>query len=403
MALHHIVSARDFSYTDLLHIFRTTADFKTLYQDPLKRRTLKYILERDGEPLRFRILHSGPSTRTIATFEDAIEALGGTVKTNPLKFSSVSKGEAHRSILRVLGPRIDGMIIRDDNDDDAAQKMADAVTDYHLPLAVINAGSGSREHSTQMLVDKFTIWERDRVRFESGTLICALVGDLSHSRTIHSLLLGFKHFGGTIYTIGPKNENIPEWLEKEIAESSVLRHIKITDPLEIAGLVDYWYFTRLQSNLRNKKLSAAQLKKYIEMYGATDKLRHAMNPKAWALHPLPANEEYPENIDLIDPRFIHYEQADNGFFVRMALLKLIFRPSADLRMIVTQHQMIPVSGFFMSPIEISAELISAICASPSCPYVRVRGDWVETDPVFKKELFMAKVVCPRCHPTIHKY
>ena len=38
------------------------------------------------------------------------------------------------------------------------------------------------------------------------------------------------------------------------------------------------------------------------------------------LHPLPRNEEISTDID-DDPRAMYFEQAENGMYVRMALLK----------------------------------------------------------------------------------
>ena len=40
------------------------------------------------------------------------------------------------------------------------------------------------------------------------------------------------------------------------------------------------------------------------------------------LHPLPRNNEISEDID-DDPRAIYFEQAENGMYIRMAILKTI--------------------------------------------------------------------------------
>ncbi|MBI2056354.1 MAG: hypothetical protein HYT37_03150 [Candidatus Sungbacteria bacterium] len=398
--LRHITSAKDFGFLDFLEIFRTAEELRAIYNDPVKRLSLMYLLKKaNGEAFRFRILYSGASTRTIGSFEDAIETMGGEVKTNPLEFSSAAKGETHRSTLRIHGPRCDCIIIRDDKDDYAAKKMAEAAEEYGLATVVIDGGSGSRQHSTQALVDPYTIWRRDKLRFMNGELTLALVGDLSHSRTIHSNLIGLSQFGGKVFLVGPEEENVPDWVFSEI-DTNKISVEKIINPRDIAALVDYWYITRIQDNLRKgKRLSKKQIEHYIRVYGAS--IRKYARTDSWFLHPLPANQEYPEKIDLMDSRFIHYEQADNGFFVRMALLKLIFVPTLDIRTILAEQQSVWVSGYFSRPIELPAQLINAVCPEPSCPRVRVHTNWVDMDPEVKKHLIKAKTVCDRCHPQFY--
>ena len=395
--LRHVVSAKDFDFISLLEIFRTTAVIKNIYNKPENRTALSYLLIQNGRALRFRILTNAPSTRTISSFEDAIEALGGTVLIQLLQFSSLAKGETYRSTARILGPRTDCIIIRDDKNTEAPQEMADAVSIYQLNTVIIDAGSGNKEHPTQTLTDLFTVWERDQKRFESGTLHYALVGDLQHSRTIHSLLIGLAHFGGTVSLVGLDEENIPDWILPHL-ESKKLVVSKFIDPLLIAPSVDYWYFTRLQTNLRTGSVNHEQETEYTNKYGATERLRHAMKSNAFILHPLPHGKEYEEGIDLIDPRFIHYQQADNGFFVRMALLKLIFAAHVDLRIAVADQEKVEISGHF-DCVEIPIRSINAVCVMKSCPQVRIdRNSWVTLHIETKERIPKPKVFCPRCKP-----
>lgn len=395
--LRHIISAKDFSYLTLLEIFRNTQTIKEIYKDEKRRQALEYVLLKNGKPLRFRILTSAPSTRTISSFEDAIEALGGSSKLQLLEFSSIAKGETYWSAARILGPRTDCIIIRDDRNEHAAQEMQEAMSAYNLQTVIINAGSGDREHPTQMLVDLYTIWEHNQEKFESGDNTYAFVGDLRHSRTIHSLLISLAFFGGTIYLIGPAEEEIPGWVLRETAGSKI-KIKKIADPLAVASKIDYWYFTRLQDNLRPEGVNQAQKTEYIKKYGASEELRKIMKEKATVLHPLPHGKEYQEGLDCIDPRFIHYQQADNGFYVRMALLKMIFAPIADFRNIIGENETIEVSGYLES-LEIPIRLINAICIMSECARVRIdRNEWVKTAIETKERLIKPKVFCPECRP-----
>jgi aspartate carbamoyltransferase catalytic subunit len=47
-----------------------------------------------------------------------------------------------------------------------------------------------------------------------------------------------------------------------------------------------------------------------------------MKKEAVVMHPLPRNEEIPPEVDK-DPRAAYFRQAENGLYVRMALLKMI--------------------------------------------------------------------------------
>lgn len=393
----NVISARDFGFLELLKLFQTAKEIKEIYKNEATRPALQYVLQKKGQSLFFRII-TAPSTRTITSFEDAIRVLGGFSQTSPLEFTSWVKGETLRSLARCIGTLPDCIIIRHDKDDDAAQKFASVATDYDLRFITINAGSGKKEHPTQMIVDLFTIWERDQTKFVNGDLTYALIGDLSHSRTIHSLLLGLSHFGGTVFLVGPPEENIPPWLAQELSGTN-LRIQKVINQLDIISECDYLYYTRLQENLRHKKISKEQKHLYWSLYGVTDESRGLMLRNACALNPLPADEGYPENIDLIDPRFIHYAQAENGFFTRMALLKLIFAPALDLRHAASEMGMVSVSGKLEQPFTIPIRSINAVCAGEKCQSVRLENhNWITLDPAIDEKLKKPKTICPSCLP-----
>lgn len=322
----HIVSARDFDRQTLCELFAATKAIKTLLGNAGGRQILRGIIRKQGEPLFCRILYDGPSTRTISSFEDALRVLGGTSIAQPLIFSSWAKKESLRSIARVIAPRCDLLVIRHDKKPDAAREMADTVEKYNLSASVINAGDGNREHPTQMLLDLYTIWERKQGAFERGELTYALVGDLADSRTIHSLLLGLGHFGGTVLLVGPEEENIPAWLTRELTRTPALCFEKTSDLRAVAAHADVFYFTRLQTNLKKKKISAREKKRYAEQFGASDAVRATMKQDAVALHPLPHGSEYPEEIDQTDARFLHYTQVDNGVPARAGLIVALVEP-----------------------------------------------------------------------------
>lgn len=330
----HLISARDFDRASLEMIFLTTKVMKTIYLEDSGNDEFDACLVDDyGRPLRFRLLFWGDSTRTEGSFEDAIESLGGVPKTKRMEFSGAAKGESHWSITRILGPRCHGFIVRDDNPigKTAVPRMADAIEAYGLTNALINAGNGNLEHPTQMLTDFYTIWEERQHEFENGSLTFGLVGDLWGSRTIHSFIVGLHHFGGTIILVGPHEYDLPPEFYELAATYPKIAVRRVIDLTPVISEVDVWYFTRLQSNLRGEKLSPEIEYWYARTYGVNDAFRASAKQDALVLHPLPHGPEYPDeqseaSIDLVDPRFIHFQQADNGFHIRRALLALMYVP-----------------------------------------------------------------------------
>lgn len=323
----HIVSAGDFDRQAHDELFCTADRIKSLLQTRQGRRYLNTLLYRGGDPVCCIILHEGGSTRTVSSFARAAYGLGGIALPQPLQFTSFVKEETTEEMTCVLGEQWDVIVIRDDKRPDIAKFMADIIETRRLQARVINAGDGDKEHPTQMLLDIYTIRERRRRELENKNLVFALVGDLTHSRAIHSLLIGLNVYGGKIFLVGPESRNIPSWLTGHIENLEIT---KVEDPLSVAPLVDVWYLTRLQTNLNPGEYTEEEKKHFAKKYGASEELRGLAKEDALFLDPLPHGPKYPEGIDLIDQRFIHFPQAYNGLVVRMALLAVIFNRAACL-------------------------------------------------------------------------
>jgi len=54
-----------------------------------------------------------------------------------------------------------------------------------------------------------------------------------------------------------------------------------------------------------------------------------MKKDAIIMHPLPRVDEITTDVDA-DPRAAYFRQAENGLYIRMALLKMILAPKAEL-------------------------------------------------------------------------
>ena len=124
------------------------------------------------------LLFYTPSSRTRCSFESAIKKLGGNTILLTPDTSSSQKGETVGDTLRTLDTYTDGLIVRSPNNITVQEFQNETEN------TIINAGD-MLQHPSQALLDLFTI------RQEKGTvnnLKFAIMGDLSHSRTIESLV-----------------------------------------------------------------------------------------------------------------------------------------------------------------------------------------------------------------------
>lgn len=270
-----------------------------------------------------------PSTRTRLSFEAAMLRLGGgVISVADASVTSVVKGETIADTVRIVGSYADIIVIRH-----PLEGSARVAADY-ADVPVINAGDGSHEHPTQTLLDLYTI------RKEKGKLrglSVALVGDLRHGRTVHSLAFGLARFGAKVTFVSPRGLEMPshlvERLEKEFGCTPAQYHSLgevVTDPdslkrrggdqkalaTEVVATFDALYLTRLQKERFASNNAYQQAKKG---YAVTEELLSRARPDTVVMHPLPRVDELAHDLDH-DPRAAYFRQAAYGLPVRMALL-----------------------------------------------------------------------------------
>ena len=85
-----------------------------------------------------------PSTRTSASFEAAMNRLGGRVVSIKTDSSSVAKGESLSDTVRTVGSYGDIIVLR--HPESGSSKTAAR----YSPVPIINAGDGIGEHPTQV-------------------------------------------------------------------------------------------------------------------------------------------------------------------------------------------------------------------------------------------------------------
>lgn len=257
-------------------------------------------------------LFEEPSTRTRASFEIAMHMLGGSVvfsTENAMEFSSRAKGESVEDTITVLcGYHPDVIVYR--SKDVGVLKKAIAVS--HIPI--INAGEGNEEHPTQALLDLYTI--RNELGQIDGISI-AMVGDLAKGRTVRSLSRLLTRFSGIkIYFVSPTAVRMRDDIKEELTVAGISFEEE-SDLRKVAPNVDVIYQTRVQ------KERGSSFERYEQnLFQINQEILNLMKDESIVMHPLPrVNEILPEVDD--DVRAAYFRQAENGLYVRMALLTLM--------------------------------------------------------------------------------
>lgn len=271
--------------------------------------------KKSGTPLKGKVMAAlfyEPSTRTRFSFESAMLRLGGSVITteNAKEFSSAAKGETLEDSIRVVSSYVDVIVLR--HYEQGASKRASLVS----RVPIVNAGDGIGQHPTQALLDLYTI--QKEVGKINGVSI-AFIGDLEHSRTIHSLcyLLG-KYKDITIYFVSPKILRIGDDIKGYLKKHDVT-YFETTDLKSVVPKVDVVYQTRIQKERFNNKKAFQTLEKE---YFIDKKILGLMKAKSIIMHPLPRVHEILPEVDA-SPKAVYFKQPYYGLLIRMALLKYL--------------------------------------------------------------------------------
>ena len=252
-----------------------------------------------------------PSTRTRLSFEMAMSYLGGQVFSteNAKESSSAVKGETIEDTMKVLqGYGADVIVLRHYEDGFAAQ--AAKVS----KVAVINAGDGKNQHPTQTVCDLYTIKEKFG---QIDGLKIAMVGDLANYRSVRSLCFALAKFKKIkIYFVSPDGHAIRDDV-KEYLKKCGIWFKELSDLKKVLPLVDVVYQTRIQ---KERGISFDNTNFVIDK-----KILGLMKKDAIIMHPLPRVNEISPEVDA-DPRAYYFKQAENGLYVRMALLKMMLAP-----------------------------------------------------------------------------
>jgi aspartate carbamoyltransferase catalytic subunit len=303
--LQHVVESQQFDRNLLELVFNTADMMKSDLQG--ERKLAKFL---DGKIMAS--LFYEPSTRTRFSFESAMRRLGGEVITteNAREFSSAAKGESLADSTRIINGYADVIVMRH-NEAGSAVRASEISR-----IPIINAGDGAGQHPTQALLDVYTI--ADSFPGMSGLKI-ALVGDLRYGRTARSLsYLLTKYDDMDLIFVAPPVCKMEQDIKKYLDKYQV-QWREEEDLAAVVSEVDCIYMTRVQ---KERFHSADDYQVAASKYILTPELVDQMRPDSIIMHPLPRVDEIPPEVDSA-PQARYFEQAQNGLYIRMALLYLL--------------------------------------------------------------------------------
>ena len=309
----HILSVKQFERSDVDRVFEV-ADNMVPYA---RRERITRVLE--GAILGNMFFE--PSTRTRVSFGCAFNLLGGQVReTADVNTSSMSKGESLYDTARVISGYSDIIVMR--------HPQMGSVSEFAKAsrVPVVNGGDGPNEHPSQALLDLYTIKKEllSNDRQIDGMNI-AMIGDLKHGRTVHSLSQLLLLYDNITFTlISPPELKMPAEIVSELTAAG--HEVIETEDME-TGLNDNdtVYLTRIQEERFTTKLEA-------DIYRGRFRLNQSIytrycQPNTVIMHPLPRDSREEANeldSDLNQhPNLAIFRQTDNGVVVRMALFALV--------------------------------------------------------------------------------
>jgi len=304
-----IISIQDLTREEILYLMEKGKDMYTeeqsgnRYTNSLGKKVLFHAFYQD-------------STRTINSFNAAMQELGGIVRGfSGKEGTSVMKKECIRDTIVMAEATHADIIVMRHPKDGSVQWAADVA---HVP--VINGGDGTNEHPTQALLDLFTMYLINNDKLDNVNV--GIGGDLAHGRTIRSLCAALSNFDDiTIRWAADDILGMPDDVTRCLKKRNVavIRHKQVKDVLR---QVMFYYMTRPQFEMMsgNPVENQKKILKLLDVYRITLEKITGHNFKL--MHPLPVNSETRE-IDYqvyFSAQQHFFTQAENGVFMRKALL-----------------------------------------------------------------------------------
>ncbi len=359
MSFNHdsIIDIEDLDLSDIVEILDTARAFKEV-----NSREIKKLPTLRGRTIINLFLE--PSTRTRTSFEIAGKRLSADVINFSAASSSTKKGETLIDTAKTLDAmNADMVIIR------SSEEGAPRLLKHHISAHIINAGDGKHQHPTQALLDAFSM--REHFGQLEG-LNVGIVGDISHSRVVGSLLpllimaganptlispptlLPAKPYArcleaaqkagraaktagdiaGVFGAAGANNGEHPTGggcdcagerpvggADASSAGASFLRIAHSLD--EVLPELDVLYMLRIQTE-RLKAAHFPSLREYALVYGIDATRLARMKKDSIIMHPGPINRGVELSSDAADAaNSLILDQVNSGVAVRMACMYLL--------------------------------------------------------------------------------
>ncbi len=286
MNKYSLVSMRDLSKDDMIHILNDSLMFSNSYSDwqlPNKALIANLFFE--------------ASTRTHYSFESAELQLGCKVADVQTSASSVTKGETLYDTCKTLeSAGYNALVIR--SSQEFYWKELEG-----LNIPVLNAGDGANEHPTQCLLDLLTIYKEFGKLEGLKVVIC---GDVAHSRVAQSDKYAFELFGMNVKFAGPK-----------VFEREGYPFVDFDEAIKDADVV-------MMLRIQKERGAASQMsdEEYLERYGMNKKRYAMLKDSAIIMHPAPVNRGVEIDSDLVEAEKSRiFQQMHNGMLVRKAVIK----------------------------------------------------------------------------------
>lgn len=252
------------------------------------------------------LLFFEPSTRTRASFELAVDRLGGYPLQLASESSSIKKGETELDTcqnLQAMG--MSGFVIRH-SDRDILPMLGKS-----LRVPVINAGNGAGEHPTQALLDAFTLRRALRRERDLEGVTVLIMGDIAHSRVARSDVAVLRALGASVRIAGPESLLPPDGL---------LDATSFTDRKAALEGVDAVIVLRIQRE--RMPADVIDEEAFIARWAIDEEVvRDELPENAFIMHPGPVMRGVELTSDVADSdRSLILQQATNGVAIRQAVL-----------------------------------------------------------------------------------
>jgi ornithine carbamoyltransferase len=297
-----LITGSELSAGETISLFEFTAGLKhKLYRgkkhEYLKKKSLAMIFEKS-------------STRTRVSFETGMYQLGGQALFLSSNDIQIGRGEPFADTAKVLSRYVDGIMIRTDRHEKAAELAKEA------GIPVIN-GLTDAYHPCQALADLFTIYEREKT-FKGVKL--AYLGD--GNNVAHSLLIICSLLGADISVASPKGyqPQAPVTAEAKrlaaVSGSSVAITADISEAVKNAN----YLYTDVWTSMGQEKETAKRRKAFTGYRLTMDVLNNAAEG-CLVMHCLPAHRGEEIDAEVIDSeRSIIFDQAENRLHVQKAVM-----------------------------------------------------------------------------------